>query len=152
MLDEINEAISGRVDDKSRLRRRATVIAASALAAGALLVLVIVLATASLAEDVDGDSKSPHIMVPKCQPYEVYVQLFKKAFLEDFILTRKVDGRLRVLFSGPFSWTIIERLKGGVDWFCIVSTGKGPAGFEPEPEQTFEYEQFDFDELRGRAA
>ena len=150
MLDEINEAISGRVDDKSRLRRLATVIAASALAAGALLVLVIVLATASPAADADGDSKSLHVMVPTCQPYDVYVQLFKKGFREDVILTRRVDGRIRVLFSGPFSWSIIERLRDGVDWFCIVATGKGPVDIKAEPEQIFEREQLDFNEKRGR--
>ena len=71
MLDEINEAISGRVDDKSRLRRLATKVAIIALAAGALLVLVIVLATTSLAVH-----KSGHISVMlkvDCGPREAMI-------------------------------------------------------------------------------
>ena len=145
MRDETDEAISGRVYDRPRSRFIGWVIALLAFA-----MLISILVTAAPAGDSEGDPEAQHVMVPTCQPYDVYVQLFKKGFREDVILTRKVNGRIRVLFSGPFSWTIIERLRDGVDWFCIVATGKGPVDIKAEPEQIFEREQLDFNEKRGR--
>ncbi len=153
MRDEIEEAISGRVYDRPRSRFLGWLIALLAFA-----MLVGVLVTAAPAKDVGGDPNGTHVSIPSCAPFEEMKALLESAFLETVRQTIMVRGKLRILFSGPASWTVTERMTEGTDWFCIVNVGRGiltddpaPPG-PPKPKPSHDREIFDFQEGRERSA
>ena len=121
MLDEINEAISGRVDDKSRLRRLATKVALIALAAGALLVLVIVLATTSLAVH-----KSGHISVMlkvDCGPREAMIAELGDTYSEGIksVGIGKGNRLMEFYVSEIGTWTLVMTTRTGLT--CYYAFG-----------------------------
>ena len=114
MLDEINEAISGRVDDKSRLRRLAAKVALIALAAGALLVFVIVLATASLAVH-----KTGHISVMlrmDCGPRAEMIAYLGDIYSEGIksVGIGKGNRLMEFYVSKTGGWTLVMTTKTGL--------------------------------------
>ncbi len=153
MRDEIDEAISGRVYDKPQNRFLGWLIALLAF-----VMLVGVLVTAAPAKDIGGDPNGTHVSIPGCAPLEQMKALLESAFLETVRQTKMVRGKLRVLFTGPDSWTVTERMAEGTDWFCIINVGRGiltddPAPpVPPKPKPSHEHEIFDFQEGRARSA
>ncbi len=131
------------------------------IAFAAFSMLVGILVTAAPAKDIGGDPEVTHVSIPGCAPYEKMKSLLESRFEETVRKTVVVRGKLRILYTGPDSWTVTERMVDGTDWFCIINVGRGilidtpappPPPGPPKPKPSHEREIFDFQEDRGRSA